>query len=36
MQKYNYIAAPLTDIIRKKQEFHWDEKAQEIFKELKK
>ena len=35
MQKYSHVAALLTDIIRKKREFHWDKKAQEAFKRLK-
>ena len=36
IQKNSHIVAPLTDITRKKQEFHWDKKVQIAFKELKK
>ena len=32
---YNKVAAALTDIIKKKQEFSWNDKVQEVFKELK-
>ena len=32
---YSKITAALTDIIKKKQEFFWNDKAQEAFEELK-
>ena len=35
IKKYSHVTASLTDIIRKKQEIHWEEKTQETFKRLK-
>ena len=35
IKKYSHVITLLTDIIRKKQEFYWDKKAQKAFKEFK-